>query len=165
MSRSISVFGLGYVGTVTAACLAHKGNTVIGVDLSAAKVEAMEAGRSPIVEPRVSELVVECHQACRLHATSDAASAVLKTDISFLCVGTPSLRNGKLDLGHIEPVCREIGQILKKKKAFHLVVLRSTVLPGTAETVVIPALENSRGEHLGQSFGVCVNREFMREGT
>src|SRR5204863_2730342 len=165
MSKSVSVFGLGYVGTVTAACLAHKGNTVVGVDLSAGKVEAMEAGRSPIVEPRVSELVAECHQACRLHATGDAASAVLKTEISFLCVGTPSLRNGKLDLGHIEPVCREIGEALRKKDAFHLVVLRSTVLPGTAESIVVPTLEKASGKRLGKQFGVCVNPEFMREGT
>ena len=165
MSRSISVFGLGYVGTVTAACLAHKGNTVIGVDLSATKVEAMEAGRSPIVEPKVPELVAECHQACRLHATSNSEEAVLKTEISFLCVGTPSLRNGKLDLGHIEPVCREIGTALKKKNSFHLVVLRSTVLPGTAETIVVPTLEKASGKKLGKDFGVCVNPEFMREGT
>jgi len=165
MSRSISVFGLGYVGTVTAACLAHKGNSVIGVDLSAGKVEAMEAGRSPIVEPRVTELVEECHKACRLHATSNSEEAVLKTEISFLCVGTPSLRNGKLDLGHIEPVCREIGNALKKKNTFHLVVLRSTVLPGTAETIVVPALEKASGKKIGKDFGVCVNPEFMREGT
>jgi GDP-mannose 6-dehydrogenase len=156
---------LGYVGTVTAACLAHKGNSVIGVDLSTTKVEAMEAGRSPIVEPRVSELVAECHQACRLHATSDSEAAVLETEISFLCVGTPSLRNGKLDLGHIEPVCREIGAALKKKNSFHLVVLRSTVLPGTAETIVVPALEKASGKKIGKDFGVCVNPEFMREGT
>ena len=165
MSRSISVFGLGYVGTVTAACLAHKGNSVIGVDLSAGKVEAMEAGRSPIVEPRVTELVEECHNASRLHATSNSEEAVLKTEISFLCVGTPSLRNGKLDLGHIEPVCREIGTALKKKNTFHLVVLRSTVLPGTAETIVVPALEKASGKKIGKDFGVCVNPEFMREGT
>jgi GDP-mannose 6-dehydrogenase len=165
MSRSISVFGLGYVGTVTAACLAHKNNTVVGVDLSPGKVEAMEAGRSPIVEPRVTELVEECHKACRLHATSDSESAVLQTEISFLCVGTPSLRNGKLDLGHIEPVCREIGSALKKKETFHLVVLRSTVLPGTAESIVVPVLEKASGKKMGKDFGVCVNPEFMREGT
>ena len=97
MSYSISVFGLGYVGTVTAACLAHQGNEVIGVDLSPTKVDAMASGRSPILEPRVSELISAGHQAGRLHAMSDPSAAVLKTDISFLCVGTPSLRNGKLD--------------------------------------------------------------------
>jgi GDP-mannose 6-dehydrogenase len=165
MSSSISVFGLGYVGTVTAACLAHKGHHVIGVDLSPAKVEAMQAGRSPIVEPKVSDLISESHAAGHLHATSDSAHAVLSSEISFLCVGTPSLRNGKLDLGHIEPACRDIGQVLKKKDKFHLVVLRSTVLPGTAETIVVPALEKSSGKKLGQDFGVCVNPEFMREGT
>jgi GDP-mannose 6-dehydrogenase len=165
MSRSISVFGLGYVGTVTAACLAHMGHNVIGVDLSPTKVEAVEAGRSPIVEPRVGMLISEAHTANRLHATSDSESAVKNSDISFLCVGTPSLRNGKLDLGHIEPVCRDIGQVLKTKSAFHLVVLRSTVLPGTAETVVVPALEKASGKKMGTDFGVCVNPEFMREGT
>src|SRR5580692_10686719 len=165
MNPSISVFGLGYVGTVTAACLAHQGHNVIGVDLSPAKVEAMQAGRSPIVEPKVSDLIAESHAARHLHATSDSSYAVLNSEISFLCVGTPSLRNGKLDLGHIEPVCRDIGQVLKKKNGFHLVVLRSTVLPGTAETLVVPALEKSSGKKLGQDFGVCVNPEFMREGT
>lgn len=89
----------------------------------------------------------------------------MQSEISFLCVGTPSLRSGQLDLGHIEPVCREIGEVLKRKNAFHLVVLRSTVLPGTAETVVIPALEKSSGKRMGKDFGVCVNPEFMREGT
>ncbi|HVI07307.1 MAG TPA: UDP-glucose/GDP-mannose dehydrogenase family protein [Candidatus Binatia bacterium] len=165
MSSSISVFGLGYVGTVTAACLAHKGHSLIGVDLSPGKVEAMQAGRSPVVEPRVSELISTSHAAGRLTATSSSEDAVLNTRISFLCVGTPSLRNGKLDLGHIEPVCREIGYALKKKTSFHLIVLRSTVLPGTAESIVVPALESSSGKKLGQDFGVCVNPEFMREGT
>ena len=165
MSNSISVFGLGYVGTVTAACLAHKQYNVIGVDLNKAKVEAMQAGRNPIVEPKVGDLISESQAAGRLHATSDSESAILNSDISFLCVGTPSLRNGKLDLGHIEPVCQEIGQILRKKNGFHLVVLRSTVLPGTAETIVVPALEKSSGKKLGDGFGVCVNPEFMREGT
>jgi GDP-mannose 6-dehydrogenase len=165
MGASISVFGLGYVGTVTAACLAHKGHNVIGVDLSLAKVEAMKAGRSPVVEPRVGDLISDSHHSDRLHATSDSEFAVLNSEISFLCVGTPSLRNGKLDLGHIEPVCHDIGQVLKKKSGFHLVVLRSTVLPGTAETLVVPALEKSSGKKLGDGFGVCVNPEFMREGT
>src|SRR5207253_3037786 len=165
MSRSISIFGLGYVGSVTAACLAHKGYSVIGVDLSPAKVELLKSGRSPIVEPRMSELVTACHQDCRLQATTDSAAAVMNSEISFLCVGTPSLRSGKLDLGHISPVCEEIGRTLARKDSFHLVVLRSTVLPGTAETIVIPALEKASGKKMGKDFGVCVNPEFMREGT
>jgi GDP-mannose 6-dehydrogenase len=165
MSKRVSVFGLGYVGSVTAACLASKGHSVVGVDLSPSKVEQLNAGRSPIVEPGMKELVEQAHQASRLSATTDSVTAVMQTDISFLCVGTPSLRSGKLDLGHVEPVCRDIGRVLKSKNAFHLVVLRSTVLPGTAESIVIPALEQSSGKHLGTDFGVCVNPEFMREGT
>ena len=113
----------------------------------------------------MTELISEQHAAGRLHATSDPEYAVLNSEISFLCVGTPSLRNGKLDLGHIEPVCQEIGAILKRKNEFHLVVLRSTVLPGTAETIVVPTLERTSGKRLGKGFGVCVNPEFMREGT
>jgi GDP-mannose 6-dehydrogenase len=165
MNHSISVFGLGYVGTVTAACLANRGNNVIGVDLNRTKVEAMNSGNSPISEPRVSEIIAESHKAGQLRATSSAENAVLSSEISLLCVGTPSLRNGKLDLGHIEPVCREIGEILKKKNSFHLVVLRSTVLPGTAETIVVPTLEKASSKRMGADFGVCVNPEFMREGT
>jgi len=165
MSRAISIFGLGYVGTVTAACLAHQGNRVTGVDLSTAKVDALAGGRSPIVEPAVADLISEAQKAGRLHATSNSEKAVLETDISFLCVGTPSMRNGKLDLGHIGPVCQEIGQALRKKDSFHLVVLRSTVLPGTAETIVVPTLEKASGKKIGSDFGVCVNPEFMREGT
>jgi GDP-mannose 6-dehydrogenase len=165
MKRNISIFGLGYVGTVTAACFAHQGNEVIGVDLSASKVEKLNAGTSPIVEPRVNGMVEEAHQAGRLRATCSAESAVLQSEISFLCVGTPSLRNGKLDLGNIEPVCREIGTILKAKSAFHVVVVRSTILPGTTETIVVPALEKASGKREGKEFGVCVNPEFMREGT
>jgi len=165
MTPSISVFGLGYVGTVTAACLAHKGHNVIGVDLSTTKVAAMDAGRSPIVEPRVTDLIGDAHKAGRLRATCNSEEAVLNSDISFLCVGTPSLRNGKLDLGHIQPVCEDIGKVLKTKSSFHLVVVRSTVLPGTAESIVVPALEKTSGKRLGKDFGVCVNPEFMREGT
>jgi GDP-mannose 6-dehydrogenase len=165
MKHSISVFGLGYVGTVTAACLAYRGNNVIGIDLNRAKVEALDSGKSPIVEPRLSEIIAESHKAGRLHATDSAETAVLNSDISILCVGTPSLRNGKLDLGNVEPVCKEIGEVLRKKKSFHLVVLRSTVLPGTAETIVVPTLEKASGNCMGAEFGVCVNPEFMREGT
>jgi GDP-mannose 6-dehydrogenase len=165
MNRAISIFGLGYVGTVTAACLAHQGNRVTGVDLSAAKVEALGSGRSPIVEPGVAELIAESQAASRLQATTSSEKAVLETEVSFLCVGTPSMRNGKLDLGHIAPVCQEIGVALRNKKSFHLVVLRSTVLPGTAETIVVPTLEKASGKKMGQDFGVCVNPEFMREGT
>src|SRR5579862_9486168 len=97
---AISVFGLGYVGSVTAACLAHKGHWVMGVDLNPDKVRMLDSGCSPILEPQMNALVADCNRACRLHATSDVAAAVARSEISFLCVGTPSLQNGKLDLGH-----------------------------------------------------------------
>jgi len=162
---SISVFGLGYVGSVTAACFAHVGHRVIGVDVSPAKVEALGTGRSPIVEARMTELLAEAHHAGRLRATTDAAVAVGESDISFVCVGTPSLRSGKLDLGYVERVVREIGAALKQKKSHHVIVLRSTVLPGTTESLVIPAVEQASGFRAGVDFSVCYNPEFMREGS
>jgi GDP-mannose 6-dehydrogenase len=165
MKPSVSVFGLGYVGSVTAACLAHKGSRVIGVDVNASKAEALNAGRSPILEPRLEEIIAECHKGCRLHATTDAVAAVMETEISFISVGTPSQRNGKLDLTGIQHVCREIGQALGKKTGFHCVVLRSTVLPGTTEKVVVPSLEAASGKHAGVDFAVCFVPEFLREGT
>ncbi len=164
-ARSISVFGLGYVGSVTAACLAHQGNRVVGVDINPSKVEMLNSGRSPIIEVRMDELVREGHQACRLHATTDASLAVCESDISFVCVGTPGLRNGKQDLRHIECVCREIGQGLGRKGSHHFVVLRSTVLPRTTESLVIPAIEAASGKRSGADFAVGYNPEFMREGT
>jgi len=165
LSLSISIFGLGYVGSVSAACFASMGHKVMGVDISHNKVEMLDSGRSPIVEARMNQLVAEANRACRLHATADPAAAVLGSDISFICVGTPSLRNGKLDLGHIEKVAREIGAALKRKNSHHLVVLRSTVLPGTTESVLAPILERESGKRGGADFAVCYNPEFMREGS
>ncbi len=164
-SYSISVFGLGYVGSVTAACLARQGHRVIGVDVSSSKVELIATGRSPIVEAQIVELIAEGHAACRLHATTDATKAVLESDVSFACVGTPSQRNGKLDLTQVEQACCQIGKGLAEKKSRHTVVIRSTVLPGTTQSVVIPTLERSSGKHAGTDFDVCYNPEFMREGS
>ena len=165
MGLSISVFGMGYVGSVSAACFAHVGHKVTGVDVSPAKVEMMAAGRSPIIEARMSELVEEGHRSGMLHATTDAAEAVRNSEISFVCVGTPSLRSGKLDLGYVERVVHEIGIALQKKNSYHVIVLRSTVLPGTTESLVIPTLEKASGRRAGVDFAVCYNPEFMREGT
>jgi len=153
------------VGSVSAACFAHVGHKVVGVDVNTEKVAMIEAGRSPIIEVRMSELVAQAHAACRLHATTDSRQAVLDSEISFICVGTPSLRNGKPDLSHVEHVSREIGVALSEKKSHHTVVLRSTVLPGTTESVVIPALESASGRRAGSDFHVCYNPEFMREGS
>lgn len=165
MGLAISVFGLGYVGSVSAACFASMGHRVIGVDVNPAKVEMMESGRSPIIEAGMNELVAEGNRACRLHATVDSVAAVLESDVSFVCVGTPSLRNGKLDLSHIEKVAREIGGALQQKKTGHTFVLRSTVLPGTTESVVLPILEQASGRRAGVDFAVAYNPEFMREGS
>jgi len=162
---SISVFGMGYVGSVTAACFAHVGHKVTGVDVSPAKIEMMAAGRSPIIEARMSELVEEGHRAGLLHATTNSVEAIRNSDISFVCVGTPSMRSGKLDLGYVERVVQEIGVALKQKKSHHVLVLRSTVLPGTTESLVIPTLEKASGGRAGKDFAVCYNPEFMREGT
>ena len=165
MSLSISLFGLGYVGSVSAACFAHMGHKVTGVDISKTKVEMLDNGRSPIIEARMDELVAQANKSCRLHATTDSIAAVLASDVSFVCVGTPSLKSGKLDLSHVEHVSREIGTALKQKKAFHTVVLRSTVLPGTTETLMIPAIESTSEKKHGTDFAVCYNPEFMREGS
>jgi len=162
---SISVFGLGYVGSVTAACFAHLGNNVIGVDVNPGKVEMLGSGRSPIVEAEVDELVAKAHRESRLRATTDTRQAVAESDVAFLCVGTPSLPNGKLDLAHVEHVCRDIGTALRNTASCYWVVLRSTVLPGTTETVVIPVLEAASGKRAGADFAVCYNPEFMREGS
>jgi GDP-mannose 6-dehydrogenase len=165
LDLSISVFGMGYVGSVTAACFGHMGHRVIGVDVSPAKVEMMASGRSPIIEARMSELVEEGHQEGRLRATTDATQAVLDSEISFVCVGTPSLRSGKLDLSYVERVVYEIGAALKQKNSYHVIVLRSTVLPGTTESLVIPTVEKASGRRAGTDFAVCYNPEFMREGS
>ena len=125
----------------------------------------LESGRSPIIEANMNELVSEGKRSCRLHATVDSTKAVLESDVSFVCVGTPSLRNGKLDLSHIEKVAREIGAALKQKKSPHIFVLRSTVLPGTTESVVLPILEQASGRRAGVDFMVAYNPEFMREGS
>jgi GDP-mannose 6-dehydrogenase len=138
---------------------------VTGVDVNPVKVEMLASGRSPILEPSMSDLVAEGHRANRLNATTDGIAAVHNSDISFVCVGTPSLRNGKLDLDHIERVAREIGTALKQNKSHHTVVVRSTLLPGTTESVVIPILESSSGRRSDSDFSVCYNPEFMREGS
>lgn len=162
---SVSVFGLGYVGSVTAACLSSLGHSVIGVDVNAAKCNLLNSGASPIVEAFVGDLVEGAHTAGRLRATQDVALAINESHISFVSVGTPGLRNGRLDVKGVERVCFEIGSALRSKPTFHTVVIRSTVLPGTTEQIVIPALERSSGKVAGRDFGVCMNPEFMREGT
>ena len=161
----ISVFGLGYVGAVSAGCLASDGHRVIGVDPNAVKVDLMSRGVAPIVEKDIAELIEGSVKAGRLEATTDVAQAVFDTDLSLICVGTPSQLNGSLDLTYVRRVCEDIGAALREKVGFHVVVARSTMLPGTMRSVVIPTLEESSGKTAGVDFGVCNNPEFLREGT
>jgi GDP-mannose 6-dehydrogenase len=161
----LSVFGLGYVGCVSAACFAREGHEVTGVDVSAVKVEIINSGRSPIVETGIGELIEEMVSSGRLRATTEAAEAVASSEVSLVCVGTPSRDNGSLDLTYVKRVCQEIGAALEHKRERHTVVIRSTMLPGTIEGTVVPALEVYSGRKAGRDFGVCINPEFLREGT
>jgi GDP-mannose 6-dehydrogenase len=163
--KTISIFGLGYVGAVTAACFASRGHRVIGVDPHPLKTQRINDGLSPILEKGVEELLGSAKQNDRISATQNADAAVAKSDISFISVGTPNQRNGKLDLSHIQKVCFDIGQALRKKDDFHWVVARSTVLPGTTEDIIVPALEAASGKKAGRDFAVFFNPEFLREGT
>lgn len=165
MPRTLSVFGLGYVGSVTAACLALKGNKVIGVDVNPAKVATVVAGRSPVLEKGIEDIMAESSRAHRLHATTSVEEAVIASDTSFICVGTPNLRNGEHDMKQVERVTSEIGSALRQKDSPHTVVLRSTVIPGMTESFVIPLLEKGSGKRAGEGFGVCYNPEFLREGS
>ncbi|HZT74711.1 MAG TPA: UDP-glucose/GDP-mannose dehydrogenase family protein [Terriglobales bacterium] len=161
----ISVFGLGYVGTVTSACLASDGHEVIGVDPAKTKVDLVNAGKSPIIEAEVGELLARAVQEGRLRATADDAAAVRASELSLVCVGTPSQINGNLDLRYIRRVCEQIGAAISAKPGRHTVAIRSTVLPGTIHDVVIPTLEEHSGKRCGADFGVVSNPEFLREGT
>jgi GDP-mannose 6-dehydrogenase len=162
---NISVFGLGYVGCVSAASLAADGHRVIGIDVNPEKVRSVNDGRSPIVEPGLEELLADSVSAGRLRATTSTAEAIGESDVSLLCVGTPSRKNGSLDLTYLTRVAEQIGAVLRDKSSYHVVVVRSTVLPGTTHDVVIPALERESGKQYGIGFGVAVNPEFLREGT
>lgn len=162
---NISIFGLGYVGAVSAGCLAKDGHRVIGVDPNQTKVNLINEGTTPIIEKDIGEIISAAVKEGLLSATTSVAEAVANTDISLICVGTPSQLNGSLDLSYVRRVCEEIGAAIAVKSGFHVVVARSTMLPGTMRDVVIPTLESSSGKKAGVDFGVCNNPEFLREGT
>lgn len=161
----ISVFGSGYVGCVTAGCLAQRGHHIVAVEPVATKVNMINQGRSPIIEKGMDQLICSAVSSGRLRATADWAAAVDATELAIVCVGTPSQDNGNIDLNSIERVCEQIGRALASKQEFFTVVIRSTVLPGTMSGTVIPALEKFSGKSAGTDFGVCINPEFLREGT
>ena len=165
MNNPISIFGLGYVGTVTAACLADRGFTVHGVDLNTTKVDLINAGKSPLRETRLDELLQRTVADGKLNATTDVADAIRRSDISLICVGTPSKQNGDLELRYVCRVAEEIGDILAEKQSHHTIILRSTVLPGTTYDVVKPILEEHSSKVAGRDFDICFNPEFLREGS
>ncbi len=161
---NIAVFGLGYVGTVTAACFSHLGHTTIGVDTDPVKVDLLNSGNSPVLEPGVPEMLDAGAADGRITATTSAHDAVHASDISMICVGTPSHANGGIELAYIEGVCRDIGDALSESdQPHHTVVIRSTVLPGTAARAA-EILAESSGRTEGDGFSVAVNPEFLREG-
>ena len=161
----VSVFGVGYVGCVTAACLAREGHDVIGVDVDPYKVAALNEGRSPFYEPGLSELVAEMVAAKRLRATTDHGDAVRNSDIALVCVGTPSQSNGAIRLDFLKHVFTSIGKELQQKSGNFVVALRSTVLPTAIQEEVVPLLEQASGKKLGEQIGFVYNPEFLREGT
>ncbi|MGF6693156.1 nucleotide sugar dehydrogenase [Pseudomonas sp. D(2018)] len=161
----ISIFGLGYVGAVCAGCLSARGHQIVGVDIAPLKIEMINQGKSPIVEPGLGELLKQGVASGRLRGTLDVRDAVLSTDISFIAAPTPSKKNGDLDVSYIAQVCEQIGSVLPEKTTRHTVVVRSTVLPGTVMNVVVPMLEKCSGMKAGVDFGIAVNPEFLREST
>jgi GDP-mannose 6-dehydrogenase len=161
----VSIFGLGYVGTVSAGCLAKDGHEVVGADPVRTKVDLINSGQSPIIETAIGEIITSAVRSGALRATEDVGAAIRDTDLSFVCVGTPSQNNGNLDLHFVRRVCEQIGRALGQKAERHVVVIRSTILPGTMHTLVIPTLEEFSGKKAGVDFGVCHNPEFLREGS
>lgn len=164
-SLPVSVFGLGYVGSVTAACLAAKGHRVVGVESNSEKFALLRRGKPTVFEPQLGRLLDEAYRSGHFSATQSAAEAVEASDLSFICVGTPTLKGGQPDLSHVRDVCGEIGQALRGKRGSHTVVVRSTVLPGSIENLLVPALEEASGQREGVDFHVVSNPEFMREGS
>ena len=161
----ISIFGLGYVGTVSLACLARDGHSVIGVDIDPGKLAMLREGRSPIIEIGIRELVADVVASGRVEVTDDVAAAIHGSELSFVCVGTPARSNGSQDLRALERLGVEMGRALATKRAGHVIVVRSTVLPGTVAGVFTPLVETHAGRRRGDGFDICFQPEFLREGS
>lgn len=161
----VSVFGLGYVGSVSGACLSQMGHDVIGVDANSAKVAMVQEGLPPVIEEGLSELFSKVTKGGKFCATENWREAIAATDLALVCVGTPSSPNGSLSTEVVQRVCEQIGAELATKQQYFVVAIRSTVLPGTVQRLVIPILEAKSGKTAGRDFGVCMVPEFLREGT
>jgi GDP-mannose 6-dehydrogenase len=161
----INIFGMGYVGCLTAACLAKDKHDIVGIDTDQLKVSMINDGKSPIVEPGLQEVISEAVSSHNLSTMINNLSNLRPAEISFVCVGTPSNENGGLNLDHVIKIAEQIGEYLRELQSYHVVNIRSTVLPGTVEDTIIPTIERKSGKKAGLDFGVCMNPEFMREGT
>jgi GDP-mannose 6-dehydrogenase len=158
----IDIYGLGYVGSVSAACLADGGHDVCGIDIDPNKVVCINAGKSPVREPGLPEHIAAAVESGRLRASSAPSG---DADVSMVCVGTPSNENGSLRLDYLQRTMEDIGDALARRDSYHVVCIRSTVLPGTTECVAVPILEQHSGKKVGRDFGICMNPEFLREGS
>jgi GDP-mannose 6-dehydrogenase len=163
--KRISIFGLGYVGAVSLACLARDGHRVIGVDIDPTKLDLIRNRKSPILEEGIQELMRDVVESGRVAVTHDGAQALRDTELSFVCVGTPSAPNGSQDLSAILRLAEQLGEALRDKRDFHTIVIRSTVQPGTVEDRIQPILERASGKKSGVDFGLCFQPEFLREGS
>lgn len=161
---NISIFGLGYVGAVTAACLANESNNVIGIDIKEEKVNAINNGKAPFYEKDLDGLINKAVAKKQLRATLNIQDAIDNSEISLICVGTPANLDGSLNLDNLNRVLTQIGKAICNKVRYHVIVVRSTILPGTTSDVIIPTLEEASGKKCGMDFGVCLNPEFLREG-
>lgn len=161
----ISIFGMGYVGAVSAGCLVRDGHHVVGCDIDQGKLDLMKEGKTPIIEEGMHELIEGAAKSGRLSVTTVAKEAVDQTEISLICVGTPSMKGGGQDLTAVKRLSEQLGEAMKTKDDYHAFVVRSTVLPGTVRNVVIPILEDKSGKKAGEDFGVCFQPEFLREGA
>lgn len=161
----VSVFGLGYIGLVFAVCLAYRGFSVIGFDVDFEKIKIIKSGKSPFYEPGLNDLLGNVIKSKRFVVTNDSDYAVSNSDVSIIFVGTPSLPDGSCDLSYVRSACEMIGEALTRKDGYHLIVVRSTVPPGTCDNVVRPIIEKRSGKVCGSDFGLCMNPEFTREGS
>jgi len=161
----ISVIGLGYVGSVTAVCLARDGHDVTGIDVDPVKLNLLKKGQAPIIEAKIGDVTQEAVSSRRLRVTNTIDGSIASDDLIFICVGTPSAANGSQDLSAVRRVSKELGAALKHAEGFPVVVMRSTIYPGSTETIVQPILEEFSDSKIGAKFGLCFQPEFLREGT